>query len=369
MRDEPLILVVDDQTDNRRILVARLESQGYATAEAADGAEALRKTRELLPDLILLDVMMPELDGFEVCRRIRADAGLPYIPIVLVTARTDLEDLVTGLDAGANDYLVKPVDHAALTARVRSALRVKALHDTVEEQRAELAGWNAALETKVADQMREIERAGRLRRYLPRQVAEQILAAGDGEDILGGRQTEVAVLFADLRGYTAYSDQYPPETVMAALNAFHRFAGPLIDRHGGTLERYLGDGLVVLFNAPIPCPDPVDRALNLARDMQQGFGPAIGRHQTADFGLGLGIGIAYGTATVGQIGFHGRQDYAAIGSVPNLAARLSDIAGQNQVLVSAATAQRAGQSHALKDLGERSLKGIAEPAAVFELVL
>lgn len=367
MRDIPLILIVDDQPDNRRLLNDRLVSQGYATAFGCDGPEALDQVYALKPDLILLDVMMPGMDGFEVCRRLRNDADLPFIPIILVTAKSDGQDLVDGLEAGANDYLTKPVQQSALTARVRSMLRTKALHDQVEEQRLQLADLNAALERKVAAQVAVIERANRLRRFLPRNVADQILSAHDDTNLLGSKREKVAVLFADLRGFTAYAEQHAPEIVMADLNAFHRYVGPLIEHHNGTLERFLGDGIVVLFNAPLPCADPMDCAARLAKDIRAEFTAAIEMRPLSTSRLGIGIGIAFGEATLGQIGYEGRLDYAAIGPVCNLAARLCDKAADSQILASGEAVELIRHRHHVLEIGSLPLKGIAEPVVVFEV--
>ncbi len=177
MRDPPLILVVDDVADNVDILQTRLESQGYEVVTAGDGLAALEKTREVTPDLLLLDVMMPRMDGIETVKRLKADATLPFIPVILVTAKSDGKDVVLGLDSGGDDYLTKPVEHAALMARVRAMLRIKALHDTVQEQAArlvaqagELATWNRTLEERVAAQLGELE-LGRAAQALSRTAA------------------------------------------------------------------------------------------------------------------------------------------------------------------------------------------------------
>src|SRR5919199_5406890 len=163
MRHPPRILVVDDMPENVEIARMRLESQGYEVVSAADGEEALVRVHAELPDLVLLDIMMPKLDGIEVLRRLKADASLPFIPVILLTAKADAKDVAAGLDAGGDDYLTKPFDHAALIARVRSMLRIKALHDQVQAQAAELASWNRTLEERVAAQIAEIERIGRLK--------------------------------------------------------------------------------------------------------------------------------------------------------------------------------------------------------------
>src|SRR6516162_2415543 len=166
MHNPARILIVDDIEANRDILKTRLSVHGYDLREAADGEEALAAAKEWCPDLILLDVMMPKLDGIEVCRRLRADPALPFTPIVLVTAKADSRDVVAGLEAGADEYLTKPIDQVALVARVKSVLRLKELHDRVAAQAADLASWNRELEARVAAQVGEIERVGRLKRFL-----------------------------------------------------------------------------------------------------------------------------------------------------------------------------------------------------------
>src|ERR1700751_27499 len=177
MHDPPRILIVDDNEANRDILEARLKLHGYELLQAADGEEALNAARQHLPDLILLDIMMPRLDGFQVCRRLKGDASLPFMPIILVTAKSDTKDVIVGLEAGAVEYLTKPIDQMAVVARVNSVLRIKKLHDQVLAQAAELASWSRTLEQRVAQQLSEIERISRLKRFLPPQVAELIISS------------------------------------------------------------------------------------------------------------------------------------------------------------------------------------------------
>ena len=373
MRGRPLILVVDDVADNVDILQMRLESQGYEVANAADGVEALKRARALLPDLILLDIMMPKMDGIEVVKRLKADASLPFIPVILVTAKADDKDVIAGLESGGDDYLTKPVDHAALSARVRSMLRIKALHDTVqvqaerlEEQAGELAAWNKSLEERVATQVGEIERMGRLKWFLAPQIAERIVSSG-GEAILESHRRDIVVLFCDMRGFTAFSETAEPEDVMAVLREYHGAIGPLIHRYEGTLDRFTGDGMLVLFNDPVPCADPAQRAVRLALDMRDAAAALARSWMARGHEVGFGVGIAQGYATLGRIGFEGRFDYTAIGTVTNVAARLCAEAKDGQILVTQRVAAAIDQIAEVEQLGGISLKGLSRPMSVLNV--
>ena len=373
MREPPLILVVDDVPDNVDILQMRLESQGYEVATAGDGAEALEKTRALHPDLVLLDIMMPKIDGIEVVKRLKADPSLPFIPVILVTAKADASDVIAGLESGGDDYLTKPVDHAALLARVRAMLRIKSLHDTVqaqalrlEEQTAELAAWNKTLEERVAAQVDEIERIGRLKRFLAPQIDETIVSSG-GDAMLESHRREIVVLFCDMRGFTAFSETAEPEDVMAVLREYHGVLGPLIHRYEGTLERYTGDGMIVIFNDPVPCPDPALRAVRLAVEMREAVASLARSWTDRGYEIGFGVGIAQGYATLGQIGFEGRFDYTAVGTVTNLASRLCDEAKDGQILVTQRVAVSLSGLADLELLGNVELKGISRPVAVLNV--
>ena len=299
------ILVVDDQQANRKILEIRLEAHGYQVLQAADGEEALAMAREHLPDLILLDVMMPKLDGIEVCRRLKGDANLPFMPIILVTAKAGTEDVVQGLEAGADEYLTKPVDQHAMIARVKSVLRIKQLHDQVRAQAADLAAWNRTLEQRVEQQLSEIERVSRLKRFLSPQVAELILSSGN-DRVLESHRCAITVMFCDLRGFTAFSETTEPEEVMSVLREYHAVLGKLIHKYEGTVERFAGDAIMVLFNDPIPCSDPNQRAVQMAIEMRDQVGELTAKWRSEGHELGFGVGVAHGYATLGRIGFEGR---------------------------------------------------------------
>jgi adenylate cyclase len=374
VRQPALILIADDNEANVDILETRLGSQGYAVITARDGEEALARARADLPDLILLDVMMPKLDGFEVCRRLKANTSLPFMPIILVTAKADTKDIVAGLDMGADEYLTKPVDQSALVARVRSILRLKSLHDTVQEQAdrlswqaQELAQWNRTLEEKVAAQVAQLERVGRLRRFLPRQVAELVVSSGQ-ESLLESHRREISVVFCDLRGFTAFAEVAEPEEVMDVLRAYHAAAGRLNDKYEGTLARFLGDGLMVFFNDPVPCPDPAVRAVKLAVALRTAVDHLANGWAKKGYQLGFGVGIAQGYATLGRIGFEDRLDYTAIGTVVNQAARLCGEAKAGEILITQRVATEVEGAIDVEHLGELSLKGLRQPVTIFRLL-
>jgi adenylate cyclase len=367
MRTPPRILIVDDTPANVHILQARLAANGYDIVTATDGEAALAAVRETQPDLILLDVMMPKMDGFEVCRRLRADPSLPFIPIIMVTAKADPKDVVAGLEAGGDEYLTKPVDQPALVARVKSMLRIKNLHDTVEALAAERAEWNKTLERRVEEQVAELEQLGRLKRFFSPQLAELIVAGGT-DDPLKTHRREVTVVFLDLRGFTAFAETAEPEEVMRVLREYHAEMGKLILDHEGTLERFTGDGMMIFFNDPVPVPDPAERAIRMAVAMRERVHHLVMVWQKRGYELALGVGIAQGYATIGAIGFEGRWDYGAIGTVTNLAARLCGEARGGQILVHQRVATTIEDLADFEEIGPLTLKGLLRPVAAFNIV-
>ena len=365
MHDPPCILVADDNETNRDILVTRLEAHGYQTLQAADGEEALRGVAQHHPDVVLLDVMMPNLDGVEACRRLKSDRAVAFTPVILVTAKAATQDIVAGLDAGADEYLTKPVDQAALVARVRSALRIKSLHEQVQAQAADLANWNQTLARRVEEQVAEIERIGRLKRFLAPQVA-QLVSSGD-ERVLESHRREVTIVFCDLRDFTPFSETAEPEEVITVLREYHETLGALIDKFEGTIERFAGDGLLVLFNDPLPCADPSARAVRMAVEMCEQVAKLAAGWRSQGHELGFGIGIAHGYATLGCVGFEGRFQYSATGTVPNLASRLCDQARNGQILVDAKVHAQVKGLAEMESVGELSLKGFHRPVKVFNV--
>ena len=367
MHTPPLILVVDDMPDNIEIVRMRLESHGYEVIAAGDGEEALAVIAAKPPDLVLLDVMMPKLDGIETLKRLKADASLPFISVVLLTAKADATDVNAGLDLGADDYLTKPVDHAALLARVRAMLRIKTMHDTIAEQAASLAEMNTTLEARVAAQVGEIERIGRLKRFLAPQVADALLAEG-GEDLLRSHRREVVVLFCDLRGFTGFAETAEPEEVMTVLREYHGALGPLVRQFEGTLDHFAGDSIMVFFNDPVPCPDPAQRGVGLAHAIREAMRALCGQWRARGHALGCGVGVSQGYATLGRIGFEHRLDYAAIGTVTNVAARLCAEAADDQILMTQRVAVAAANMAASEHVGLVNLKGLARPIDVHQFL-
>jgi class 3 adenylate cyclase/CheY-like chemotaxis protein len=367
MHDPPRIFIVDDNETNRCLLAARLGAEGYQTTEAENGERALAVAREVAPDVVLLDVMMPKIDGFEVCRRLKGDSTLGFIPIIMVTARADSKDVVTGLNAGADEYLTKPVDHAALVARVRSMLRIKELHDRVEAQAAELASWNRTLEQRVVQQLAQIERVSRLKRFLSPQIAELILSSSP-DDALASHRRQVTIAFCDLRGFTAFAEIAEPEEVMTVMREYHATLGSLIHEFEGTLERFVGDGIMVIFGDPIPCPDPCAQAVQMAVAMRGRLSELSSRWRRESHELGFGIGIAHGYATLGAIGFEGRSEYSAIGTVVNLAARLCAEARDGQILIDSKVRAALDERVTAEPVGELTLKGLHRPIASYNVL-
>ena len=360
------ILVVDDVPTNVKLLVDILTHTGYAVATASSGIEALESIARERPDLVLLDVMMPGMNGFQVCQAIRADPAIDFLPVVLVTA-LDSSERVKGLEAGADDFLTKPVDRPELLARVRSLLRIKSLYAEVQRQKSELAEWNATLEARVADGVGQLERMSRLKRFFSPQVAELILAGG-AEDPLRSHRSEITVLFVDLRGYTEFSDTSDPEEVMGVLHEYHASMGRLIMEYQGTLEHFAGDSIMVFFNDPVPVPNPAQCAVRMALDMQAEFARLAGGWGRRGYSLNIGIGIAQGYATLGAIGFEGRLDYGAVGTVCSLAARLCAYATGGQTLVSQRLLAGIDEIAEFEPVGELALKGFRRPVPAFNIL-
>jgi class 3 adenylate cyclase len=354
------ILVVDDNEDNRDLLARGLRRQGYEVLTAAGGTAALETLAARPIDLVLLDVMMPDLDGYAVLQRLKADPTLRDVPVLMISALDELDSVVRCIQLGAEDYLGKPFEPVLLQARVGACLEKKRLHDQEARQRRELAELNRTLEARVAEQVGQLERLGRLKRFFSPALAEAIVTGG-ADDPLRTHRREVTVVFLDLRGFTAFAETAEPEEVMGVLREYHAEMGRLVLEHEGTLERFTGDGMMIFFNDPVEVPNPAERAIRMAVAMRAVVAGLADRWRKRGWDLALGVGIAQGYATIGAIGFEGRVDYGAIGTVTNLAARLCGEAGGGQILVSSRVAAAVESIIDAEDVGALTLKGFARP--------
>ena len=361
------ILVVDDTAANAKLLVDLLAFHQYQVSSVASGGEAISRLCDETFDLVLLDVLMPDIDGYEVCRRIRAIDRYVALPVVMVTALDAKDERVKGLEAGADDFLSKPINQPELLARVRSLLRIKRLHDQTQRQAAELAQWAATLEERVAQGVAQVERLSRLKRFFSPQLAELIVAGG-ADDPLKSHRREIVVVYLDLRGFTAFAESWEPEEVMRALNSYHAAMGKIVLEHEATLERFTGDAIMVFLGDPLPIERPTERALSLALAMRAAAIELSDQWRRRGADLGLAIGVAQGFATVGAIGFEGRIDYGAIGTVTNLACRLCQRAAAGEILLSHRVYSEVESIIDAQDLGELQLHGFSRPTRIFRCI-
>ena len=352
------ILVVDDQRANAEMMAGVLKARGYSVYTALDGQQALEQVREIHPDLVVSDILMPGIDGYDLCRRLRSAPETALLPVILVTSLDSQGERIKGLEAGADDFLSKPVNWEELFARVRSLLRVKALQD-------ELKDVNAKLAERVREQVAQLERLSRLKRFFSKPVAEAIVAGGEG--MLEPHRREITAVFLDLRGFTAFTDRADPDEVMELLRAYHATLGRTVDEYGGTLEHFAGDGVMIFFSDPLPIDRPAERAIRMALALQEAFTPISLAWSKLGHEVGLGIGISQGEATLGVIGFEARWEYAAIGNVPNLAARLCGAARAGEIILDGQTETAIAHMADTDPIGPLTLRGFSQPVAAFRL--
>ena len=360
------ILVVDDVPENVRLLEAVLVPRGYEVVTANDGLKALEIVAAEDPDLILLDVMMPGLDGYGVCTQLRANDDTAVLPVIMVTSSIGQEK-TKAIEAGADDFIPKPFNHDELLTRVRSLLRIKRYHDTIKAQAAELAELNHTLEERVQAQVEELERLRRLRRFLSPQLADAVVSSGD-ETILHSHRRQVAMFFADLRGWSSFVDTVEPEELMRVLGEFHEVIGRLVKRFEATVGFLEGDGVQLFFNDPIEIPDAPLRAVRLGCALRAEMAELTPSWSKRGHDLDFGAGIALGYATCGEVGFEGRSDYAAIGAVTNLASRLADEAIGGQILIAQRLYAEVEEEVDVEPIGEFTLKGFQRPVLAFNVV-
>jgi len=349
-----IALVVDDSRVNRLVLVRQLAELGLEALEAENGAEALDLLRAhaTAVDVVLLDVLMPELDGYETLASMKADEAMRHIPVLIVSGVEELDSVVRCIELGATDYLTKPINPRILQARLNASLAAKRLRDLELDYLEQQRRMTQTIERQKTE----------LSRFLSPQISA-LVSSPEGEQLLAGHRRLITAVFCDLRGFTSFAEQADPEELFGVLGEYHRMMGAAITEHGGTLEHFAGDGVMVFFNDPIAQDDHVERAVRMALAMRERFRPLAEAWRKRGYELGFGVGIATGYATLGRIGYEGRHDYGAIGNVVILASRLSSQAGADQILLSQRAAAMVEDSIEIEPLGELEIKGLSRPVS------
>src|SRR5262245_31942177 len=356
------VLIVDDDPDMVDFLGLMLSREGMKVDAEYDGHTALARIAAAPPDLVLLDVVMPGVSGFEVCERLKSDPVTALIPVVLVTALEDHASRVRGIDTGADDFLCKPVNREELIARVKNLRR---LHQT----RRELEGRRLAAEIQRKEALRKT-----FSRYISPRLADRIIAES-GDAPFGGdaQRINVVALFADLRGFTRLTETLEVDKVVAMLNEYFAVITDAAYRHEGTIFSMAGDCLLVGFNVPFPQPDAARRAWRAAQEMIAGFSPVLASWtRRGGMSTGVGVGIAAGEAIVGNIGSPHHMSYTIIGDAVNTAARLMQMAKASEVLVSGPAYEAirgAVPAGAVEARGEVALRGRSGPTPVYSIRL
>jgi class 3 adenylate cyclase len=334
-------------------------SNQYEVLTAYNGEEALKKVQEEPPDIVLSDVIMPEIDGYELCQRLKKNEETKFIPVVLVTSLKEKEERIKGLEVGADDFLTKPVDSSELLARVRSLLRIKHLHD-------ELAKVNETLEQRVKAQVEQIQRLNSMKRYISPQIVEGLISEGT---IIGQvKRKNLTVFFSDIRDFTKMTDVMEPEELLEMLNKYFSEMTEIVFKYGGTLDKFMGDGIMGFIGDPCEYSDHAQRAVKMAMEMQSKV-EALNKEWLSYIPspLQIGIGINTGYVTVGNIGSESHMDYTAIGRNVNLAARLQEEAKPGQILISQRTWSLIRDIVEAEKLGEIEAKGFDRPVTVYSI--
>ena len=354
------VLVADDSAVNRKLLVQLLGRLGLQSIEVEDGAAALAVLHAEGPagiDVVLLDVVMPELDGYETLAAIKADETLRDLPVIMVSGIDELDSVVRCIEMGATDYLSKPLNPQILGARINASLAAKRLRDLDKEYLERQTALTATIERQRVE----------LSRFLSPQVAA-LVSSPQGEQLLAGHRRQITAVFCDLRGFTAFAETAEPEELFGVLRDYHEAMGALIVEHGGTLEHFAGDGIMIFFNDPVLQPDHVERAVRMAVAMRERFADLAVRWRKLGYELAFGVGIAVGYATLGRIGFDGRYDYGAIGNAVILASRLSSDAKGGQILLSQRAFAAVDEMVEAESVGELALKGFSRPVPAVNVI-
>src|SRR5215217_1639029 len=334
------VLVVDDDRVNRTLLARTLEALGHRVLTAANGSKALELLQVEEPDIVLLDIVMPVIDGMAALERIKADPRLRAVPVIMISALEDFDSVVRCIELGAEDYLQKPFDPVLLRARIRAGLDKRRLQ--------------------------QLERA-RVRdvfaRFLPEAMVDEVLLRADGDLRLGGVRLVSTALFADLRGFTGFAERTPPDDVIAVLNRYFGEMSDAVLDNGGTLVAFLGDGLIAVFGAPIECEDHADRAVAAAREMLEVRLPRFNRWlREHDYGgrFRMGIGMSSGPLMSGNVGSERRLEYTAIGDTVNTASRIESLTkttGRSILVAESTRDAMLNPPHDLSFVGELDVRG------------
>ena len=354
------VLVADDSAVNRKLLVQLLSRLGLQSIEVEDGAAALAVLQAEGPagiDVVLLDVVMPGLDGYETLAAIKDDETLRDLPVIMVSGVDELDSVVRCIEMGATDYLSKPLNPQILGARINASLAAKRLRDLDKEYLERQTALTATIERQREE----------LSRFLSPQVAA-LVSSPEGEQLLAGHRRQITAVFCDLRGFTAFAETAEPEELFGVLRDYHEAMGALIVEHGGTLEHFAGDGIMIFFNDPVLQPDHVERAVRMAVAMRERFADLAVRWRKLGYELAFGVGIAVGYATLGRIGFDGRFDYGAIGNAVILASRLSSEAKGGQILLSQRAYAAVEEIIEATSVGDLALKGFSRPVPAVDVI-
>lgn len=360
--DTGTLLVVDDDEVNRQMLARRLERRGYSVTMAADGEQALRLVSEQSFDLILLDLIMPGTDGLTVLRRVRERFPGAELPVIMVTGLDSSRDVVDSLQAGANDFVTKPVDFSAALARIRTQLSLKRSQEELKRRMAEVRRLAADLE------MRNMFIRQIFGRYVTEDVVESLLETPDGL-ALGGEKRTVTVLMSDLRGFSTLAERLAPERVVELLNIYLGAMAEVIGRYGGMIDEFIGDAILAVFGAPVWREDHARRAVACALSMQLAMDEVNARvHHLGVTKLEMGIGIHTGEVIVGNIGSTKRAKYGVVGSNVNLAARIEAATVGGEVIISEATASMMRPLLKVDRQFAISAKGARAPVQLFSVI-
>jgi len=361
MAEQPKILVVDDNPQNVEIMKARLATENYIVLEANNGEEALAKVEADQPDLILLDVMMPKMDGFQVCERLKANDKTKLIPIIIVSARTGSEDILKGLQLGADEYLPKPFEHLELMARVKNMLKLRLAQK-------ELSSLNQGLEKKVQEQVKMLEASKHLERYFSPLVVKSIMEKEKSGSPLSNTRKLLTIFVSDIDNFTGISEVSEPEDIIILLNEYFSEMAKIAFKHDGTLDKFLGDGILIFFGDPLPQDDQAKRALEMGLEMQQKIEELRNNWQVAGHDLKVSMGVVTGYVTVGNIGPADRLDYTVIGNQVNVAFRLCSEAAPGKILIGHRTQSQTEKFFNLEKVGEITVKGIKSPITSYNVI-